>query len=63
VLIEGVSAFEMGFAEAQILRAGGLGRKPFVVDVEHEEDAAVLGVPRQEVVRFPRIDRNDGVAD
>src|SRR5882757_2266628 len=53
----------MGFAEAQVLRAGGVGRKPFVIDVEHEEDPAIRRIPRQEVVRLPRADRDDAVFD
>ena len=61
VLVERIRALEMGAAEAQVLRVRRVGREPFGIDVEHEEDRAIRHVGRQEIVRFPGIDRDDGV--
>ena len=61
VLVEHIRAFEMRAAETQALRVRRIGREPFGIDVKHEEDGAIRHVRRQEVVRFPGVDRDDGV--
>src|SRR5262249_6448164 len=50
---------EMCAAEAQAMRTRPVRRKPFRIDIEHEEDRAVLEIGRQEIVRFPGVHRDD----
>ena len=51
---------ELGAAEAQAVGAGRIGREPFRIDIEHEEDGAAVEIGRQEIMRLPWIDRDHG---
>src|SRR4051794_11498111 len=46
-------------AEAQGVAARYVRREPLGVDIEHEEHRAVGKIGGQEIVRLPRIDRDD----
>ena len=59
--VERGRAFETGAPEPQAVGAGRIRGEPFGVDVEHEEDRAVLHVGRNKIVWFPRVDGNNGV--
>src|SRR4029079_3081585 len=59
--IEGNCALETGAAEPQAVGACRIGSEPFGVDVEHEEDRAVLHIRRDKIVWFPRVDGNNRV--
>ena len=61
LFVERIRAPEMRAGEAQMLRVCRGRRKPFGIYIKHEEDRAIGNVRRQEVVRFPWIDRDDGV--
>ena len=57
VAIQCRGAFEERAAEPQ---AASAWRKPFGVDIKDQEKGAMVHVGGQEIVRFPRVDRNDG---
>ena len=61
MLIERGRALEAGAAEPQAVGARRIGREPFGVDVEHEEDRAVLHIGGDKIVWFPGVDGNNGV--
>src|SRR3954462_10330293 len=61
MLVERGRALETGAAEPQAVGARRIGSEPFGVDVEHEEDRAVLHVRRDKIVWFPGVDGNNGV--
>src|SRR2546430_6378180 len=59
--VEGGRALETGAAEPQAVGAGRIWGEPFGVDVEHEEDRAVIYIGGNKIVWFPRVDGNNGV--
>src|SRR5882762_1166869 len=56
-LVQGRGAFEFGAAETQATNV----REPLGVYIEDEEERPVCQIVRQEIVRFPGIDRDDGI--
>jgi hypothetical protein len=54
-------ALEKGAPEPQAVGAGRIRGEPFGVDVEDEEDRAVLYIGGNKIVWFPRVDGNNGV--
>src|SRR5579871_795229 len=61
MLGERSGALETGFPETQAAGMSDIGGKPFRVDVEHEEDCAVLDISGDEIMRLPGIDGDDSV--
>src|SRR5215217_5373517 len=59
--VERGRALETGAAEPQPVGPGGIGSEPFGVDVEDEEDRAVLYIGGHKIVWFPRVDGNNRV--
>ena len=51
----------MRAAEAQAERARRIRSKPFRIDIEHEEDCAVLQIRGHEIVRLPGIHRDNRI--
>src|SRR2546421_5412051 len=61
LLIEMSRSLEMRVAKAQAQRARRIRSKPFRIDIEHEEDRAVLQIRGHEIVRFPGIHRDNRI--
>src|SRR5262249_34423362 len=61
MLVERDRSLVAGPDETQALRPRSVGGKPFRIDIEDEKDRAVRDVGRNEIMRFPGIDRNDGI--
>src|SRR5215213_5802151 len=61
MLVERGRPLEIGAPEPQAVGAGRIRGEPFGVDVEDEEDRAVLYVGRNKIVWFPRVDGNNGI--
>ena len=59
--VERGRALETGAAEPQAVGAGRIRGEPFGVDVEHEEDRAVLHIGGNKIVWFPGVDGDNGV--
>src|SRR5438552_10554576 len=59
--VERGRALETGAAEPQAVGAGRIWGEPFGVDVEDEEDRAILNIGGNKIVWFPRVDGNNGV--
>src|SRR6185437_14929594 len=61
VLVQGGGSREAGSAEPKAMCPCGVGGEPFRVDIKHEEDCAIAHVGGNEIMRLPRVDRDDGI--